>query len=155
MAHTLNADQKAKYDQLTGLGLPEEQALKSVTARPVPSNVATHIYAMLKIKAGLNDKDMAALERGLKAYSAASRAAAGKVTSSYSICDGEVQFMEIYNGPGAMDAHIADCFPDYTTILPYADMTEIVAVCDPAEVEWWKKSAAAWGASKFIVTPAM
>ena len=31
-------------------------------------------------------------------------------------------------------------------------MKEIVGIIsDPSEVEWWKKSASAWGAEKFII----
>lgn len=34
-------------------------------------------------------------------------------------------------------------------------MQEIVAGCDPAELDWWKSSLSAWGAKKFIVTPSL
>ncbi len=148
----LSAEQKKKAESLTALGLPEEQAVKSVTAKPSPTGLATHCYAMLKIKA---DADMGALTDALKAYSAASKASKGKVSASYSIASGEVQFFEIYDSMGAMDEHIGNCFPHYVKMLPHADMAEIVCVVDPKDLDAWKASLAAWGASKFIVTAAI
>ena len=36
------------------------------------------------------------------------------------------------------------------------EMKEIIAICDdPKEVDWWKESLSAWGATKFIVTAAI
>ena len=32
-------------------------------------------------------------------------------------------------------------------------MNEIICVCDPTEVEWWKASLSAWQAERFIVMP--
>ena len=147
-----------KYNTLTALGLPAVQASRSVAADAeragnfkCPAG-PTHIYATLKIKEGA---DMAALEEGLKKYSAASKASAGKVTCSYSIAQGEVQFIEVYDSPNAMDVHIGNCFPFYITMIPHCDMTEICCICDAAEIDFWTTSASAWGASKFIVTPAV
>ena len=54
-----------------------------------------------------------------------------------------------------MDVHIGNCFPYYITMLPHADMSEIIAVVEPTELEFWTGSASAWGASKFVVTPAI
>ena len=107
---------------------------------------------MLKIKEG---GDVAAIEAGLKKYSAASKASAGKVTASYSIAQGEVHFFEVYDSPNAMDVHIGNCFPFYITMLPHCEMTEICCICDAGEIDFWTTSASAWGASKFIVTPAV
>ena len=147
-----------KYNILTSLGLPAVQASRSVAADAeragnfkCPAG-PTHIYATLKIKEGA---DMAALEEGLKKYSAASKASAGKVTCSYSIAQGEVQFIEVYDSPNAMDVHIGNCFPYYITMLPHADMAELICVVEPTELEFWTGSASAWGASKFVVTPAV
>jgi quinol monooxygenase YgiN len=140
---------------LTSLGLPAGQAEKSVTTDAtgiVDSAIPTSVYAVLKIKEGA---DMDALTAALKEYSAASRASAGKVNAAYSIADGEVQFHEIFSGPGAMDAHIGNCFPAYAKMLPHADMHELIAACDPAELDFWKTSASAWDASKFIVAPSI
>ena len=33
-------------------------------------------------------------------------------------------------------------------------MQEIVAVCDPAEAEWWATSLGAWQAERLVVTAA-
>ena len=150
-----NTEQQAKYNLLTSLGLPEQQAQASVNTDinpPVAAAQPTSVYAMLKIK---DDANMDDLKAALAKYSAASKASAGKVVASYSIADGEVQFIETYNSPAAMDAHIGNCFPHYVHIVPHADMTEIICVCNPADTEFWKTSASAWGASKFIVSPSM
>ena len=32
-------------------------------------------------------------------------------------------------------------------------MKEIICVCDPTELEWWKASLSAWQAERFIVMP--
>ena len=152
---TFNAAQQEKYDMLTGLGLPAEQAEASVmtdTHPPVASAEPTSVYAMLKINEGANMEELTA---ALKLYSAASKASAGKVHAAYSVASGEVQFVEVYNSPAAMDAHIGNCFPHYAKMLPHAEMTEIICVCNPADEDFWKTSASAWGASKFIVTPSV
>ncbi len=150
-----NPAQQAKYDLLTSLGLPESQAQASVmtdTNPPVAAAEPTSVYAMLKIKDGANMDELSA---ALKAYSAAAKASAGKVNGACSIADGEIQLIETYNSPAAMDAHIGNCFPHYVKMLPHADMSEIICVCNPADVDFWTASASAWGASKFIVTPSM
>ena len=148
----LTPAQKAKAESLTAIGLPEAQAVKSVTAVPAPAGLVAHVHAMLKVKP---DADMPALTAALKAYSAASKASAGKVSATYAVSDGEVQFFENYDSPAAMDEHIGNCFPHYVKIVAHADMTEIVLVCDPKQVDFWKTSASAWGASKFIVAAAI
>ena len=66
--------------------------------------------------------------------SAASKASAGKVTCSYSIAQGEVQFIEVYDSPNAMDVHIGNCFPYYITMLPHADMAELNEFLDEEEI---------------------
>ncbi len=58
------------------------KSVKAITERPTappPSGIPTHCYAMLKVKEGA---DVAAMTAGLKAYSAASKKSAGKVTAS-------------------------------------------------------------------------
>ena len=141
-------------EELTKLGLPEAQAEKSVKAiadGPKASAIPTSCHAVMKIKEGA---DVEAMTAALKAYSALSKKSPGKVSASYGISKGEIHFVEIFNGPGGMDAHIGYCFPEYVKMVPHADMAEIVVVCDPAEVEFWTTSASAWGATKFIVTAA-
>ena len=56
-----------------------------------------------------------------------------------------------------MDIHIGNCFPAYVTMLGAGvEMKEIIAICDdPKEIDWWKGSLAAWGATKLIITAAM
>ena len=105
---------------------------------------------MLKIKEGANMDELSA---ALKAYSAAAKASAGKVNGAYSIADGEIQFIETYNSPAAMDAHIGNCFRT-TWNAAHADMSEIGCVCNPADVDFWTASASA-GCVQIIVTPSM
>jgi len=40
-------------------------------------------------------------------------------------------------------------------MLPHCTMAEIIAICHPDDVAWWKESASAWGAAKFTVVPAI
>ena len=145
------AEQTKKIEMLTGLGLPEEQAKKSAatdaegTCQPT-KNCST--YVCMKIKDGA---DMEALKTHFKAYATNSAASKGKIFAQHMICNGEIQAIEVWNSPSAMDAHIGNCFPHYAQMLAHCDMTEINAICDPSEVEWYKTSLSAWGASKFHV----
>ena len=44
--------------------------------------------------------------------------------------------------------------PHYAQMLGCGvGMKEIICVCDPTEVEWWKASLSAWQAERFIVMP--
>ena len=38
-------------------------------------------------------------------------------------------------------------------MVPHTKMTELVGCVEPSELEWWKKSASAWGATKFVMEP--
>ena len=149
------AELQAHFDKLTGLGLPEEQAAKSVKAmgerpnQPTTSKTPTSAKCMMKIK---DTADMAALTAGLKDYGAAAKKADGAVHMSYSISDGEVHFVEIYDTPEAMDIHIGNCFEHYVKIVPHADMTDIFVVCPAEDLDFWQGSVTAWGASKCVVT---
>ena len=134
---------KEKYDMLCGMGLPAEQAAMSVQTDidgVTPSAIPTHTYAMLKIN---DDGDMEELRKHLAAYSAASKASAGKISAAYTISQGEVLFVEIWSGPGAMNNHIGNCFPHYAQMLPHCTMTELVCITGQEEVDFWKKSASA------------
>jgi len=141
-------------EQLTGLGLPQAQAeasLKVIAEKPPVTGIPTHVYGMMKVKEGA---DIEAMTAGLEAYGAASKACPGKVSASYTISDGEIQFIEIYDSPAAMDIHIGFCFPEYVKMVPHADMTELIIQTDPSQLDFWKTSASAWGATKFIVAAA-
>ena len=39
-------------------------------------------------------------------------------------------------------------------MVPHADMTELIIQTDPSQLDFWKTSASAWGATKFIVAAA-
>ena len=44
--------------------------------------------------------------------------------------------------------------PEYVKMVPHADMTELIIQTDPSQLDFWKTSASAWGATKFIVAAA-
>lgn len=153
----LNAKQKKSVEELTSLGLPEVQAIASVTAVHKPT-APTHMYYTLKIKDGIDAAEMAELEKNWKAYAAASKASKGKITISHAISDGWLIAVEVHDSPSSMDIHIGNCFPDYIKCVGTgsAVMKEIIGTCTSSkEIEWWKKSASAWGAEKFIITAAL
>ena len=102
-------EERPTVEQLTGLGLPQAQAeasLKVIAEKPPVTGIPTHVYGMMKVKEGA---DIEAMTAGLEAYGAASKACPGKVSASYTISDGEIQFIEIYDSPAAMDIHIGFC----------------------------------------------
>ena len=66
----------------------------------------------------------------------------------------EVICVESITGKDAMSNHIGNCLPHYAQMLGCGVvMKEIICVCDPTEVEWWKASLSAWQAERFIVMP--
>ena len=150
----LNDNERAIVAKLTQLGLPEGQAIKSAQAlekgAPQPSSKPACIYVMMKIK---DDADKNALKDAFKDYANASKAALGKMIAGHGWDDekGELTCVEIYNSPAAMDCHIGTCFEFYVKMLNHMTMTEIIANVDPNDVEFWKESASAWGATKFAV----
>ena len=85
--------------------------------------------------------------------------------------------IDVLAGKDAMSSHIGNCFPAYAKMLgagarngvlsvrapestfstflyTQVVMQEIVAVCDPAEAEWWATSLGAWQAERLVVTAA-
>ena len=63
--------------------------------------------------------------------------------------------VDVLAGRDAMSNHIGNCFPAYARMLGAGVvMCEIVAVCDPAEAEWWATSLGAWQAERLVVTAA-
>ena len=150
----LSPAQKAKAENLVKMGLPEEAAVRCSGMVHKPTS-KTALYYTLAIK---DDADMAAVETQLKAYAAASKASKGKVgVASYSISGKDVVCIDVQDSPSGMDIHIGNCFPAYVTMLGAGvEMKEIIAICDdPKEIDWWKGSLAAWGATKLIITAAM
>lgn len=153
----LTESEKAKATSLVEMGLPEAQAIlsaqdlaKGTTPSPNPCSVS----CMLKVK---ESADMAALKDAFTKYSAASKTAPGKVHAAYSISEdlGELNFIEIFDSPAAMNCHVGMCFEHYVKMVPHMEMSEIVASCDASEVDWWKSSASAWGAQKLVVNPVL
>lgn len=80
----LNETEKATATKLTGLGLPEGQAIassKALTAgTPAASQMPACVYVMMKINEGA---DKAALKEAFEAYATASKKAPGKVTAGH------------------------------------------------------------------------
>ncbi len=95
---------------------------------------------------------MAALTDAFTNYATASKTAPGTVHCAYSISEdiGELNFIEVYDSPAGMNAHIGTCFEDYVKMVHHMEMYEIVGSCDAAELEWWKDSTSAWGAKLAI-----
>ena len=150
----LTPGQKAKAENLVKCGLPEAAAVRCSGMIHKPTS-KTSLYYTLLIK---DDADMAVVETQLKAYATASKASAGKVgVASYSISGKDIVCIDMQDSPSGMDIHIGNCFPAYVTMLGAGvEMKEIIAICDdPKEVDWWKESLSAWGATKFIVTAAI
>ena len=150
---TCSDTEKAKATELTAMGLPEGQAVasaKALTTGTTPSASATSVYAMMSIN---EDADLEALKEALAAYAAAAKASPGKVHAAYSMSEKQITFVEVYDSPKAMDCHIGNCFPHYVKMVPHTKMTELVGCVEPSELEWWKKSASAWGATKFVMEP--
>jgi hypothetical protein len=62
--------------------------------------------------------------------------------------------IETITGKDAMSNHIGNCLPHYAQMLGCGVvMKEIICVCDPAEMDWFKESLSAWQAERLIVTP--
>ena len=153
----LSEAEKATATKLTGMGLPEEQAIKSAKALSTPCVASPNpctCFCTMKIK---EDADMPALKAALASYAGASKKSQGKIHAAYGLSeqDGEIQFHEVFDSPGAMDAHIGNCFEFYVQTVPHTQMAEIVGTADSSELEWWKTSASAWGASKLVITAAI
>lgn len=151
----LSEVEKATVTKLTGLGLPEGQAIKSAKALATPfqpSPSPSTAVACMKIKEGT---DMAALKASLVQYGAASKKSAGKVFANYGMDEAkmEIQFFEVFNSPGAMDAHIGNCFEFFVQLVPHTEMKDIMMSAEPSEVAWWTESGAAWGAERYSVIP--
>ena len=105
---------------------------------------------MLKISDGC---DMDKIKEYLAEYSTNAKKTKGKVSCSHTICNGEVLAVEIMNSPACMDAHIGNCFPSYVKMLGLGVVnTEIIAIVDESEIDWWKNSLGAWGASKLCIS---
>ncbi len=53
-----------------------------------------------------------------------------------------------------MSNHIGNCLPHYAQMLGCGvAMKEIICVCDPAEMDWFKASLAAWQPERMVCTP--
>jgi quinol monooxygenase YgiN len=153
----LSPSEQERAGKLKELGLPEEAAIKcakAVTAGPNPAegSIPVRMYGMMKMKDGA---DKAALAEALKAYSAASKAAAGQLGCNYGISDSELTMFETFDSKNAMDIHVAHCFEHYVKMLPHVEMTELVCTCDPADYDFWKGECSKWGAKKVVCHNAM
>mgnify|MGYP004089668157 CR=1 FL=1 len=155
---SLSAASKTKAEYLVGLGLPEVQAVRSAKAleerpsMPTPAGVSAFVYYVVKANDGC---DMSRLTANFDAYFAEAKKVPGKVHSGATMVNGEMIFFEAYDSPSAMDCHIGLCFPHYVKMLADATMTELLCVSQPKDLEFWKVSTSAWGATRFAVVPAL
>ena len=151
----LSETEQAKVTQLTGLGLPEDAAVKcaqAITAGANATGKPCQIYGEMKVKEGA---DIAALTTALKAYGTASAAAPGQLACSYTIKDGKLVMFETFNSINAYFIHVGHCFPDFVNIVPHCDMTTLNATCDASEIEFWTTACSSWGAQNVTVGEAI
>ena len=143
---SLSDAEQNKVNELKGLGLPEEAAIKcakAITAGPNPTVKKCQIYGRMKVKEGA---DIEALKAALKAYGDESAAAPGQLGCSYGIGNGEIIMFETFDSINAMDIHVGFCFQHFVKMLPHCEMDTLIATCDPSEVDYWTVVVNSWGA---------
>jgi len=147
------ADEKKAF--LISIGLPEEAAAMAVATDAddgfKDDTTPTSMFYTLKVKP---DADVAAVKENFMAYTKAAKGSKGhmSVCHTYNEETNELVCIEVITGKDAMNNHIGNCFPAYAKMLGAgAKMTEIMAVVDPNEVDWWKASMSAWAPERLLV----
>jgi len=140
---------------LVSLGLPEEAAAIAVATDADDGYKAdktpTSMFYTLKVN---DDADVTAVKENFMAYTKAAKGSKGhlSVSHTYNEETKELVCIEVITGKDAMNNHIGNCFPPYAKMLGAgAVMTEILAVVDPSEIDWWKASMGAWQPSRMVV----
>ena len=136
------AEQTKKMEMLIGLGFPEEWAEKCAAAdadgyEVVPTNEVS-IQTKVKVKEGA---DVNELRKHLKALADLMGASKGVTHANYTLSDGEVGGLEVYNSPDAMAIGIGTVWPHYVKAVPYMDMTTANAICtcNSEEMEFYRE----------------
>ena len=152
---TVGADDKKSL--LVTLGLPEEVAAAAVATDGSKGYKASKTRTALFYTLKVNDDAKPEWKQHFATYTAEAKASKGhvNVSHSYNEATKEVICIDVLAGRDAMSNHIGNCFPAYARMLGAGVvMCEIVAVCDPAEAEWWATSLGAWQAERLVVTAA-
>ena len=151
----MGADDKKSL--LVTLGLPEEVAAAAVATDSSKGYKASKTRAALFYTLKVNADAKAEWKQHFATYTSEAKASKGhvNVSHSYNEATKEVICIDVLAGRDAMSNHIGNCFPAYARMLGAGVvMCEIVAVCDPAEAEWWATSLGAWQAERLVVTAA-
>ena len=151
----MGADDKKSL--LVTLGLPEDVAAAAVATDSSKGYKASKTPTALFYTLKVNDDAKPEWKQHFATYTAEAKASKGhvNVSHSYNEATKEVICIDVLAGRDAMSNHIGNCFPAYARMLGAGVvMCEIVAVCDPAEAEWWATSLGAWQAERLVVTAA-
>ena len=146
-----------KKSLLVTLGLPEDVAAAAVATDGSKGYKASKTRTALFYTLKVNDDAKPEWKQHFATYTAEAKASKGHINVSHSYNDAtrEVVCIDVLAGKDAMSNHIGNCFPAYARLLGAGVvMQEIVAVCDPAEAEWWATSLGAWQAERLVVTAA-
>ena len=145
-----------KKSMLMALGIPEEVADAAIASDGDGfQDGASRVSMFYSLK--VNDDAKPEWRQHFATYTAEAKASKGhvNVSHSYNEATKEVICIDVLAGRDAMSNHIGNCFPAYARMLGAGVvMCEIVAVCDPAEAEWWATSLGAWQAERLVVTAA-
>ena len=153
------AEQTKKMEMLIGLGLPEEWAEKCAAAdadgyEVVPTNEVS-LQLKVKVKEGA---DVNELRKHFKALASVVEHSKGVKSTSYSLWDGEIKAMEVYNSPDALTITAGNIWQHYLNMFPYMDMTtsNSTVTCNSEEMEFYREHlsffASSWNMS---FTPAL
>ena len=150
LSDEVKAATEAKFTRLTEMGLPEEQAIKSIKAdleyKGPPETKPATCFCVLPFNNNLEAADLEKLKAGLTAYGTNAKASKGKIHAAYTIDEEAkcVKFFEVFDGMQAMDAHIGNCFPDYAGLIALCTMKTMHVTCDEKDLEAWKASTGVW-----------
>ena len=144
-----------KKSLLMSLGLPEEVADAAIASDGDGfKDGASRVSMFYSLK--VNDDAKAEWKDHYLNYTKGAKASKGHVNVSHSYNEEtrEVICIETITGKDAMSNHIGNCLPHYAQMLGCGVvMQEIICVCDPAEMDWFKASLAAWQPERLICTP--
>ena len=164
-----------KKSMLMALGIPEEVADAAIASDGDDfKDGASRVSMFYSLK--VNDDAKAEWKDHYLNYTKGAKASKGHVNVSHSYNEEtrEVICIETITGKDAMSNHIGNCLPHYaqmlgcgarggvrglvasrfsTLLYTQVAMKEIICVCDPAEMDWFKASLAAWQPERLICTP--
>ena len=144
-----------KKSMLMALGIPEEVADAAIASDgDAFKDGASRVSMFYSLK--VNDDAKPEWKHHCLDYPKGAKASQAHVNVSHSYNEEtrEVICIETITGKDAMSNHIGNCLPHYAQMLGCGvAMKEIICVCDPAEMDWFKASLAAWQPERLICTP--